>query len=124
MGNETFTLSDLKKDMENSDSFSLSDIVPQTRTFLDEVGRQIGLTGRAAIQGVTAIPNMFGNAAAGIYNASFLPDPKVRLPTSTQSLDQLLTNARIPLTDIHPFPQPETKTERVAQDVSTALASA
>lgn len=89
---------------------------PVTRGYGEELGRQAGLTARAGIQGVTSLPNMFGNAVSGMYNAgSSALGSSSRLPTSTDSLNGLLDKF---------LPTPETKVERVANDVSTALASA
>lgn len=64
-----------------------------------ELLRQAGLTVRAGVQGLTGIPNMFGNAF-GLH--------------STESVDNALNAIGLP--------KPETATERVAQDVAGALA--
>lgn len=89
---------------------------PKERGYGEELWRQLGLTGRAAIQGVSSIPNMFGNAVAGLYNAaSGAMGYDSRLPSSTQSLNGLLDKF---------LPTPETKIEKVAQDITTGLGSA
>lgn len=61
--------------------------------------RQVGLTGRAALEGITAIPNMIGDAL-GLR--------------STQTVRDWLTKFGMPL--------PQGGTERVAQDVAGAMA--
>jgi hypothetical protein len=65
------------------------------------IGRQVGLTARAGIMGLTSIPNMFGNAV-GLK--------------SSQAVSDALTKFGLP--------EPEGATERVAQDVAGGMAGA
>jgi hypothetical protein len=78
----------------------------QPPAMTDQIGRQLGLTGRAAIEGVAALPNL-------------LADPFARLAGITppsQALSQTLTRAG--------FPEPETGIERAAQAGAQAVAGA
>jgi len=76
----------------------------------ERLGRQVGLTGRAALAGLTGIPNMLWNGPANAINA--------------------LAGTHIPLADANAtadwlgLPQPQNSTERVAQDVASAMAPA
>lgn len=72
---------------------------PAKRTPLQEVGRQVGLTARAGLKGVTAIPAMVGDA-----------------------LGMDSSGAVTRLADLVGLPKPEGATERVVQDVSSAMA--
>ena len=70
-----------------------------TRSMPDKIARQLGLTARAGIQGITAIPNMVGDAF-GLDSSGAV---------------------RRGLTKIG-LPEPEGAIERVSQDVAGALA--
>lgn len=112
---EAISKGDLRMMSEEGLSMLAGEPTPK-RSYGSELARQLGLTGRAAIQGITSIPNMFGNAAAGLYNAaSNAVGSNSRVPTSTDSLNLLLDRF---------FPKPENSTEKVANDVATAIASA
>jgi hypothetical protein len=65
------------------------------------VGRQLGLTARAGVMGLTAIPNMIGNAF-GLR--------------SSQTISDALTKLGLP--------EPQNATERVVQDVAGGMAGA
>lgn len=67
------------------------------RNLAQDLARQVGLTARAGITGVAALPNMVGDAL-GLK--------------STQALSGVLDKV---------FPTPESGTERIAQDVAGAL---
>lgn len=73
--------------------------VERKRGLGEDLVRQLGLTVRAGAQGVTALPNMIGDAF-GL--------------NSTKAVSDLLTNIGLP--------NPENSTERVSQDVAGALA--
>lgn len=68
------------------------------RSFMQEIGRQVGLTARAGIKGVTAIPTMVGDALG--LNSSGAVD---------KTLGYIL-------------PSPKNATERVAGDIAGAMA--
>jgi hypothetical protein len=74
------------------------------------VMRQLGLTARAGVTGVTAIPAIAGDA----LNQLVRMITGANVPPVSQSIQGLLTRAGLP--------EPETKQERVVQDISSALA--
>ena len=74
-----------------------------------DFGRQLGLTGRAAITGALSIPTMGADALTGLIN--LLAGRQVMQPTS-QALQNLMTQAGVP--------SPQTPQERVVQDVTSA----
>jgi hypothetical protein len=74
-----------------------------------DFGRQLGLTGRAAVTGALSIPTMGADALTGLIN--LLAGRQVMQPTS-QGLQNLMTQAGVPT--------PKTSQERVVQDVTSA----
>lgn len=80
---------------------SLKNKPAEPRSFGAEIGRQVGLTARAAVEGMSALPNMIGDAL-GLK--------------STEAVSGLLTRIGIPV--------PENGTERVAQDAAKGMAGA
>lgn len=72
------------------------------RSSVGEVGRQLGLTARAGLEGVSALPEMIINPVAGMMGL-----PEMRMSNTL---------------DAAGFPQPENATERIAQDVAGAMA--
>jgi hypothetical protein len=74
-----------------------------------DFGRQLGLTGRAALTGALSIPTMGADALTGLIN--ILAGRQVMQPTS-QSLQNLMTQIGVPT--------PQTPQERVVQDVTSA----
>lgn len=74
-----------------------------------DFGRQLGLTGRAAVTGALSIPAMGADALTGLIN--LLAGRQVMQPTS-QALQSLMTQAGVPT--------PRTSQERVVQDVTSA----
>jgi len=74
-----------------------------------DFGRQLGLTGRAAVTGALSIPTMGADALTGLIN--LLAGRQVMQPTS-QALQSLMTQAGVPT--------PRTPQERVVQDVTSA----
>ncbi len=100
---------------------------PVERSLPEKLGRQVGLTVRAGIQGVTAIPATLANAPAALYNKLadfFSPQPAsgqpedrgFRFPEQQTAIGSLLTKLGLPA--------PENATERVAGDVAGAMAGA
>lgn len=76
------------------------------------ISNQVGLANRYAVEGLTALPNMIGNAANSAVNLA-LPDKyKLGMPSDTTS--QLLTQAGLP--------QPQGPQQRIVGDVSRAIA--
>jgi hypothetical protein len=97
----------------------------------NQLGRQLGLTARAGATGVAGLPLLAGdalntlinqlskgNAAAenyirGLVGAEQTAKP-MQLPMASQSAQKLMTDLGLP--------EPQTKTERVVQDISSAMA--
>lgn len=74
-----------------------------------DFGRQLGLTGRAAVTGALSIPAMGADALTGLIN--LIAGRQVMQPTS-QGLQNLMTQLGVP--------NPQTPQERVVQDVTSA----
>ncbi|CAB3955833.1 hypothetical protein LMG7053_04820 [Achromobacter ruhlandii] len=83
---------------------------PEERGMLSRLGRQVGLTARAGVTGLTGLSTLGTNSAIKGINALFGTD--------------------IPLADVNAtlsaigLPEPENATERVAQDAAGAMAGA
>jgi hypothetical protein len=79
-------------------------------SMLDQLGHQLGLTARAGVTGVTALPAMVGDALNaginGVFGTHLAP-----VSTSTQDL---MNRAGVA--------QPQNATERVVQDATSAMA--
>ena len=90
----------------------------QPRSTVQELGRQLGLTVRAGVQGVASLPAMASDAITGPINAGLDvvrgKDNGFRFQRAQDALGNVLTAAGVP--------QPETATERVVQDVASAVA--
>lgn len=111
--------------IEAARSEFLADTTPETKLgFMGQVadagkqvGRQLGLTTRAAVTGATALPNMVGDAVYGGINAAGRAvglDPG--LPMPSQSTQRHLSGVGLP--------EPANATERVARDVVGGMAGA
>jgi len=72
--------------------------------FIGQVGRQLGLTARAGLEGVSALPEMLINPIS-----QALGGPEMRISDTLDAIG---------------FPQPENATERIAQNVAGAMAGA
>ncbi len=79
------------------------------RTTGQKIGRQLALTARAGIEGVTALPGMLADAPFQVAN---LFGANMRLPSQAQA--NLLNQVG--------FPQPENATERIANMGTSAMA--
>jgi len=73
------------------------------------VARQLGLTTRAAISGLTALPTMIADPITGLMNV--VAGRQVAAPPS-ETIQNLLNKI---------LPQPQTAQERVSQDLASAL---
>ncbi len=87
------------------------------RSLMDEVGRQVGLTARHAVNGLASIPAALSDGLTAPINAGL---DKVmgngngfRFQKAGESLNKVMTAAGLPA--------PETATERVVGDAATAL---
>lgn len=93
---------------------------PAQRSAFDETARQVGLTGRAAVTGLTALPTMAGDALnslinmgiGGVNRVAGTSIPQLQMPSAVTQ--QAMNAAGIP--------QPQSATERVVQDVAGAMA--
>jgi hypothetical protein len=74
-----------------------------------QVPRQVGLTARAAATGAAGLPIIAGDALNSLIN--MISGSNLAMPS--QSIQKLLTQAGLP--------EPTTKTERVVQDVASAI---
>ena len=88
------------------------------RSFMGDLGRQVGLTARAGISGLASLPAMAADAVTGPINAGL---DKVagkgngfRFQPAAQALSNVMTAAGLPV--------PENATERVVQDATGAMA--
>jgi hypothetical protein len=79
---------------------------PQEPGMASQIGRQLGLTGRAAIEGIAALPNIIADPFARMAN----------ITPPSQALSQTLTRAG--------FPEPGTGIERAVQAGAQAVAGA
>lgn len=90
------------------------------RSLGQEAGRQLGLTARAGIQGLAALPAMAADVVGGAANAGLDlvrgEGNGFRFPKQAEALSSALTQAGLP--------QPETAVERVAGDAASAIAGA
>lgn len=82
----------------------------QERAIGDEFARQLGLTARAGITGVAGLPLMAGDALNILINK--IAGTQLQMPS--QASQQLMTQASLPA--------PETKQERVVQDIASGMA--
>ena len=73
------------------------------------IGRQVGLTARGLITGLTSIPTMIADPITGLMNLAAGRQVAVPPSETVQSLLNMI------------LPKPETPRERVAQDVVSAL---
>lgn len=92
---------------------SFDDLVP--RTAGQELGRQLGLTGRAAYEAFTSPATAVLEAGRGLYNiGANLIGSESRIPSFAQAQSQMLTQAGVP--------EPETRLERAVQAGTQAMA--
>tara|TARA_R110000796_G_C14550616_1_gene433794 strand:- start:41 stop:1540 length:1500 start_codon:yes stop_codon:yes gene_type:complete len=75
---------------------------PEERSTLGEIGRQVGLTARGALSGVTAIPGMVADAPVSIANVF-----GANLPLPSEAQQQLMTRIGLP--------EPKNQMERAVQ---------
>jgi hypothetical protein len=96
--------------------------VPDSSSFWGDVGHQLGLTARAGVTGVTALPAMVGNALnsgvnlgiRGVNSAAGSNIPQLQMPSNV--IQQGMNSAG--------FAQPQNPTERVVQAATAGMAAA
>lgn len=90
------------------------------RTKMEELARQLGLTVRAGVSGVAAVPAMVSDAATGVVNAGLDAvageGNGFRFQKAGDALGNVMTAAGLP--------KPENATERVVQDVASGMVGA
>jgi len=104
-------------------------------SMLDQLGRQIGLTARAGITGVTALPTMIGDALnsginLGIRGVNAVHDAVVppTLPELITGRTPWIPELSMPSQEVQRgmnaigVPQPQNATERIVQDAASSMA--
>ncbi len=92
---------------------SFEDLIP--RTTGQEIGRQVGLTGRALYEGFTAPATAVLEAGRGLYNlGANLVGSESRLPSVAEAQSRMLTQAGVP--------EPENRLERAVQAGAQGMA--
>lgn len=87
---------------------------PEQRSIVQDLARQVGLTGRAAVSGLASIPLAVGDAIAQAQNlANQLTGREARVAIPSESFQSQLTQAGVP--------SPETRGERAAQAGAQAM---
>lgn len=87
---------------------------PEKRSMGEELVRQVGLTGRAALEGFASPATAVLEAGRGLYNVGAgLVGSESRIPSFAQAQSQALTQAGLP--------EPENRTERAAQAGAQAM---
>lgn len=103
------------------------------RSVLGELGHQVGLTARAAVQGAAALPGMVSDAATGLVNAGLDAYTDARAPTMSELVTgqkekgfrfEKVSSALGNIMDQTGVAKPENATERVVQDAATGAATA
>lgn len=98
-------------EMSQEDAQRMQDAAkPRERGLMERLGRQVGLTARAGVSGLTGLSQMGTNAVIGGLNSL--------LGTNIPKADVNATLSAIGL------PEPENAVERVAQDAAGAMAGA
>lgn len=106
----------LKYAQENFASSSKQTPVEQPTTVGQELGRQVGLTGRALVQGISAPVNAALNFASGAYNVGAKAlGSESRLPYMSELQSQGLTQLGVP--------EPKNMLERAVQTGAQSMAN-
>ena len=88
---------------------------PEQRSMGQELGRQVGLTGRALYEGLTAPATAVLEAGRGLYNiGAGLVGSESRIPSIAQAQSEMLTQAGVPA--------PENRLERAVQAGAQGMA--
>lgn len=110
----------VEEDRQKEPEKQVSESKPESRSTIDEVGRQVGLTVRHGLAGVLSPVVMGADAIAGLANdgldAVRGDGNGYRFPKQTAALQRGLSAIGLP--------EPENATERVVGDVTSAMAGA
>lgn len=97
-----------------------SELSKEQRSTIQEIGRQLGLTLRAGAQGAVTLPAMLSDAVTGVLNegldAALGEGQGFRFQKAQAALGKVMSAAGVP--------EPEGATERVVQDVGSAMTGA
>lgn len=120
VGNNVVSFPDTMSDEEIGNILSGKTVpkpqqAPEQRSLGQEIGRQVGLTGRALYEGFTAPATAVLEAGRGLYNVGAnLMGSESRLPSVAQAQSQMLTQAGVPA--------PENRLERAVQAGAQGMA--
>lgn len=120
VGNNVVSFPDTMSDEEIGNILSGKTVpqpqqAPEQRSLGQEIGRQVGLTGRALYEGFTAPATAVLEAGRGLYNVGAnLMGSESRLPSVAQAQSQMLTRAGVP--------EAETGLERAVQAGAQGMA--
>lgn len=109
-----------KFEVESEKPMSESEIIDAVKSQAEQrqgttsLGRQLGLTARAGVTGVSSVPLMAGDALNTLINMIMSPVTDYKLGMPSRGVQELMTKAGLP--------EPRTPTERVVQDISSAIA--
>lgn len=84
---------------------------PEPRSFIEETGRQLGLTARHGIEGIGGLYDIFANPIKASLNTVLPDDMQIQGQTGKK------------LSDMIGLPEPESGTQRVVGDIVRAAAS-
>lgn len=96
---------------------------PKTRTIPEELMRQLGLTGRAAIQGALGLPSLIAQAPISAIDLAIAGGKKLtgaNIPTLSEVGVRPLEAGRN-IASMLGLPEPESRSERMAGQVAEAL---
>lgn len=114
VGNEVVAFPDTMSEQEIAAVLS-GEQPAQPRSLGQEIGRQVGLTGRALYEGITAPATAVLEAGRGLYNlGANLVGSESRLPSVAEAQSRMLTQAGVPA--------PETGLERAVQAGAQGMA--
>ncbi len=114
VGNEVVAFPDTMSEQEIAAVLS-GEQPAQPRSLGQEIGRQVGLTGRALYEGFTAPATAVLEAGRGLYNlGANLVGSESRLPSVAEAQSRMLTQAGVPA--------PETGLERAVQAGAQGMA--
>jgi len=101
-------------DLDNPEHAAWLEQAAKTEQAPNSVGRQLGLTARAAVKGVAAVPGVMADAVTGLYNtaANAVGADGFRFKETSGALDSAL--------DSLGFPRPQDKIEQVVQAGTSA----
>ena len=111
------SLGEIQPEVQATQPVEQQPVKPQGRSLTDELGRQLGLTYRAAVTGMAAPANAVFDFGAGLFNTgAILLDSNKRMKYASQEQQKGLTQIGVP--------EPENAVERAVQVGTQGLVSA